>query len=285
MRSLSRQTSAAFALQAGGVGLRYAGQVLLARWMGANAFGAYTYATNVAQVVANPCDLGGASSGMRFVPQYETEQHHDLLAGVVRTLQVVPVVLGTIVAAIAIALSAEFGTGGVSFSVMAISLATVPLLILSDVQTTVARGFHHIAGAFGPPLVIQPILVTGAAGAGLVAFGELTAPQASLLTAVALFAVVAIQTAIVHGVRRSRVPRVRRRYAPREWLQVSLPMLLTNVVQLVAQRLDVVMVGVFLGAKAAGVYAVAFRTAGLVSLLQTAINATAGPRMSHLHWA
>ena len=62
-------------------------------------------------------------------------------------------------------------------------------------------------------------------------------------------------------------------------------MLASSGVQLVFQRLDVLIVGVFLGAAEAGIYAVAFRTAGLASILQTAVNATIAPRVSKLYWS
>jgi O-antigen/teichoic acid export membrane protein len=282
--SLSRQAGTAFTIQTAGVGARYFGLALAARWMGATAFGAYAYALNLAQLIANPCDLGGTSSGLRFVPQYETEERYGLLRGVVRSLQLVPLVVGTVVAGASIAVIAVAGSGVVSFATSAIAMATIPLLILSDVQTAVTRGFHNIVGAFGPPMLLQPILVTAAVGIGFVGYGQLTAEQASWLTAVATAVVVLIQTGIVWRIARKRIPRDPRIYAPRKWARVSLPMLLTNTLQLVSQRLDVVMVGVFLGARSAGIYAVAFRTAGLSSSLQFAMNSTVAPRISAFHY-
>ncbi|MDQ1442352.1 MAG: hypothetical protein QOG97_2580 [Acidimicrobiaceae bacterium] len=282
--SLTRQASAAFGIQTAGIGARYFGLALIARWMGAGAFGAYTYALNLAQLIANPCDLGGTSSGLRFVPQYEAEESYGLLGGVVRTLQLVPLVVGTVVALVSIAIFAIVGTGVVSFTAAALALVTIPLLILSDVQTTVTRGFHNIVGAFGPPLLLQPLLVTATVGIGLLAFGKITAEQALWLTGIATAVVVLIQTAIVWRISHQRRSGTARVYTPRLWARVSFPMLITNAVQQVSQRLDVVMVGVFLGAKSAGIYAVAFRTAGLASSLQFAMNSTVAPRISALHY-
>jgi O-antigen/teichoic acid export membrane protein len=253
--------------------------------MGATAFGGYTYANNLAQLLADPCDLGGVSSGLRFVPQYETEQRYDLLRGALRTLQLVPIVAGTVMAAIGITAFIVLGSSVVSLATAVFAMATIPLIILSDVQTTVTRGFHNIVGAFAPPLLLQPLLITAAIGVGLLAVGHVSAANATWLTALAIAGVVLVQSIILWRIARTRIPRrVRPTYAPRLWAGVSLPMLLTSVLQLVSQRLDVVMVGIFLGAKAAGIYAVAFSTAGLSSQLQYAMNSTVGPRISAFHY-
>jgi O-antigen/teichoic acid export membrane protein len=152
------------------------------------------------------------------------------------------------------------------------------------VQTVVTRGFHNIVGAFTPPLLLQPLLVTAVVGIGFITVGRVTAVEASWLTALATAVVVLVQTGIVWHIARKRIPPVRRVYAPRLWARVSFPMLLSNSLQLVSQRLDVVMVGVFLGARSAGIYAVAFRTAGLSSSLQFAMNSTVAPRISAFHY-
>jgi O-antigen/teichoic acid export membrane protein len=66
--------------------------------------------------------------------------------------------------------------------------------------------------------------------------------------------------------------RAKAEYRPREWLRVSLPMLVISGSSVLYRRLDVIMVGLLLGPAAAGIMAVAVRLANLVSLGLAATN-------------
>lgn len=275
----------ALVLQAAGIGLRYLTQVVLARWLGPVGFGAYAYAMNLGQLVASPCDLGAATSGIRFVPQYVTTGDRDRLYGVVRLFTAVPVVLGALAAVAGVAVVAGFGSGPTGGSVLLVTLALVPVFALSEVMAALIRGFRDLVGAYFPTLVLQPVLVASAVGGVALASGDrVSALDAVALTAGAWVATVAVQAAWLRRRLRPLTTASRPLYDTREWARVSFPLLAMNTVQLVFQRVDVLVVGLLLGAKQAGIYTVAFRTAGLASIFQTAMNAAVAPRIGHLFW-
>lgn len=272
------------ALQSSGLALRYVSQVALARWLGPTAFGSYAYALNMAQLVASPCDLGGATSGVRFVPQYQAAADRSRLHGVVRFFTVTPLVAGTVAAAIAMGAVVVFGPGPSSTPVMLLALALIPAYSLAEVVAALNRGFRDLVAAYFPTLVLQPLLVVGAVAIAFVAGDRLTARRALEATALAVVVVLALQLVLLRTQLRRSGSRARPVYAIREWTRVSLPLLAMNSVQLVFQRVDVVVVGLVLGAKQAGIYAVAFRTAGLASVFQTAMNAAVAPQIGQLFW-
>ena len=282
---LGRGASVSFVLQSAGVAIRYLSQALLARWMGAAAFGAYTYASNFSQLLATPANLGGANSGLRFVPEYLAKDRPQLVEGVLRAFRLVPLVLGTVVAAVAASVVVLAGPGPASVSVMLLALAACPFFALVDVQTVLARGFGSLFWALLPGLVLLPLLIALGVAAVFAVDGRPSAGQATLVTTLAVVVVSAVQALVLRRVPGRKRRDVEPAYEPRAWVRVSMPLFFVSSLNLVFQRVDVLLVGLFLGAREAGVYAVAFRTAALASILQTAMNTTVAPRISKLFWS
>src|SRR4051794_12584893 len=71
-------------IQIVGVSVRYLSQAALARWLRVEQFGQYTYALNLGQLSATPCDLGLESSVVRFVPEYRVRGDAEREAAIVR---------------------------------------------------------------------------------------------------------------------------------------------------------------------------------------------------------
>ena len=66
--------SAALVLRAGGAGLKYLMEILFARWLGAEEYGAFAYAYNWAQLLSIFAGLGLVTTTLRFVPEYEVDK-------------------------------------------------------------------------------------------------------------------------------------------------------------------------------------------------------------------
>ena len=265
--------------------MKYLSSAALARWLGAAGFGAYTYATTLAQLLATPSNLGGENSALRFVPEYRAKGESALLRGVLRVFRTVPVVLGLLVATLAAVVILVVGSGPTSTEVLLLALVAVPFFALVDVQTVLGRSFGSLFWALLPGLVLLPLGLTMAVGAIVAAGHRPTAEQAVLVTVVVVVVVAGCQAVVLRRVAREEVPGRTARYDPRSWLRVSMPLLLVSSLNVVFQRVDVLLVGLFLDASDAGVYAMAFRTAALASILQTAMNTTVAPRIASLFWS
>ena len=282
---LGRGASVSFAVQSTGVAMRYVSSAALARWLGAAGFGAYTYAINLSQLLATPCNLGGENSALRFVPEYRAKRETALLRGVLRVFRVVPLGLGLLVATLAALVVLAVGSGPTSTEVLLLALVAVPFFALVDVQTVLGRSFGSLFWALLPGLVLLPLALMLAVGAIVAAGHRPTAEQAVLVGVVVVVVVAACQTVVLRRVSRAEVPGRTARYDPRTWLRVSMPLLLVSSLNVVFQRVDVLLVGLFLDASDAGVYAMAFRTAALASFFQTAMNTTVAPRIASLFWS
>jgi O-antigen/teichoic acid export membrane protein len=72
-------------------------------------------------------------------------------------------------------------------------------------------------------------------------------------------------------------------YAHRQWLKVSLPLLLIDGMQILLKRTDIIMIGAILGSDDAGIYSAASRISNFVVFALMAINATLAPMISELY--
>lgn len=272
--------SGALTLQTAGAGLNLLSQSALARVLGARAFGQYSFVFNLVQLIATPTDLGASASVTRFIPEYRVQDRPALLRGLVLVVQLVPVVLATLVAGLTAGVLALTGSTSLAPGLLLAAVATMPLFVLSIVLMNVFRAFGGLVTAFAPVLVLQPALLLAA----VLAFPSADVLLFAWLTLGSLVVVVLLQLLLLRHRLRSLAPSPRE-YSVGHWLEVSLPMLLINLLQLAFQRLDIVAVGLLLGAREAGIYTIANRLAVAAGSLQKAMTTVVAPQMSSLHWS
>ena len=284
-RLLGRGASTSFVLQSAGNVLQYVTQALLTRTLSVTDFGVYTYALNWSRIGGSSAHLGGASSTLRFVPEYSVKGEWALVRGVVKRSRQVAVLVGLVATVIASILVLTLGSRSRESVALVLALSLVPVAALIEVQVALTRAFKRIFRAFFPWLVLQPILLI----AGVLA-AELADRRLTLNSALAVTAFSYAATIVVQGLwlRTSQPPQVRSAppsYKMRSWAAVSLPIFGSNVVYLVFSRMDIVMVGLLMSPRSAGIYAVAMRVGSTTSILQTAMNSTVAPRISQLYWS
>lgn len=284
-RFLRRGASTAFVLQASANVLQYLAQLVMARMLGVDAFGTYTYAITWTRVAGDVCDLGTTSSSLRLLPEYTVQERWPLSAGVLLRSRQVAMVLGGLVALVAsLVLLAVTGMSA-STRVLILALILVPVVTLIELQTSLIRAFERVFRAFFPWLVFQPLVLIAGLGAAYAAGVDLDARGAMTLTAVSFALTVALQFWWLSQAVPAMAKVARPAYAYREWAKISLPIFGSNVVASVFSRFDIVMVGLLMSPAEAGIYAVAMRAGMIAALLQTAICANLAPRMSKLYWA
>ena len=284
-RVLGRGASVSFVLQTGGVALQYVVNVVFARAMSVAQFGVFTVANNYSRIGGTLGHLGGASSVLRFVPEQTVREDWPRVAGVIRRSRQIAIGVGSAVAVIGTALTLIIANDSNWSAALVIALWSVPVVALIELQQSLIRAYKQIFRAFFPWLVFQPILAVAAAGVVVVLDGRVRAPAAVGITAGSYVAAALLQLWWLHQAQPAVVRQAVPAYEMREWTRVTTPIFLSNVVYIVFSRLDVVMVGLFLGPKDAGIYAIAMRAGNLAQIGQTAMSATVAPRISELYFA
>ncbi len=282
---LLRRAGIVLVVQVLGAGLAYALQVLLARLLGASDYGIYTYVFVWVTFASFLAGLGFPAASVRFLPVYRVKKDWSRIHGFVSVTSKI-----TFLSAIAVALLAAIvaevlhATGMLTRpSVIVLGALLLPALAGSMLYTEIARADNRVSIAFIPPQVIRPALI-GVSAAMLYVFrGSLSASGALAVTAVAAYVVLAAQYALTRRMfDTSRVEHHRRVVELREWFGVGINLLAASVFIVTLMQVDILIVGAFRGARDAGIYAAASKTAALVSFVIVAVNAAAAPQFASL---
>jgi len=283
MATLARGAGAAFLIQAAGMSLKYLTQVLFARWMGTVEYGMYAYAFTWAKLLALLAGMGFTTSVLRFVPQYLASHDWGRLRGVIRRSQQLTLVSGIVLSGLGALLLLSFHQEEGAARALLAGLVLVPLLALVNLQMEITRGMQYIALAYAPPMVVHPLLSVAAAFLIFRATDTLTGVAVLGAVAAGLSLVLAMQAWGLGRTQPKETSCVRAIYETVEWLRVSFPLLAIALFLVVLNQADIIVLGMFLGPKAAGIYTAATRTAALVSFFLVAVNAIAAPMISSLH--
>ena len=276
------------AIRAAGIALTLASQVVLARVMGTDGYGAYAYLFSLLSLFVIPAKLGSDIAGVRFVSEYRVGDERHLLAPYVRWT-VRSILAASAVAAVAwvvVLLAGALRPEGVSTAAQLLAVAAVPFFALVRFAEGALRGDERYTIAFAPFAVGLPALLIAAA-VGLDAATDGRPSVAAVLAAqLAAFAVIAaVQGVALARLARSQggaaagaVDRPRRR----AWLRSTVLLGLYSAFTLVLGQLDVVTVGALVDTRRAGQYAAAWRIASLISGFLIALNLVLAPTVARL---
>ena len=286
--TLVRGSGGLFLVNVASLGLSFLTAIVLARTLGTEHFGIYTYALVWVQVLILFAQLGFKTSLLRFMPTYIVKEQWSLLRGLLmRSTQYVFVASLLLAGAAALViwrLRAHFGADQVT--TMWISLALLPILSLTSLRAASLRALKLVLkSGVNDSLTRSAIFLLAVLGAAYLGDFSLTAQQVMLLNIFAASVTFVIGTvwlvqAFPDGLRKTTAT-----FAHAEWLRVSLPMFLIAGMNFIANRTDILMIGAYLGPEETGIYEVATRVAGLVTFGLSAVNAMIAPMISELYSA
>lgn len=278
---IARGASAAFLIQSTGLLLKYASQVLLARWIGSvDEYAAFALAFTWTQLLAVGAALGFTTAALRFVPQYLESSDSSRLIGFLKRSRQLVIAAGIVIAAAGTFALAFTSESPFQVDALRIGLWLVPLYAVSELQMQSIRGTRRIASAFFPSFVLQPLLLIGAAFAWLTWRGELTAVSAAWSLVAAVAAVVLIQQLYLVRAVPNMTGSASPSYETRHWLNVSIPLFLSAGFLMLMSNSDVIMLGYLRSEAEAGVYFAASRTARQAAFMLAAVNAIVAPLIS-----
>ena len=282
LTTLWRGSAAALFISVSSVGLRWILQVLVARWIGAGAFGHYSYAIAIAQVVAILAGLGLGPSAVKLIPDYAARADWAPLRGFIARSRWMTTFAGATLAVALSALIVLLRPHRFDLTTLVLGLALAPLIALSNLEQELSRARERIVVTYALPQILQPALEVLAVWALWVFASHLSAGWA-LGVRIATIAVVLIpQVASLRRVLPREVLRTRARYENRRWISIAAPMLAIGLGSILSSRGDLIVLGWSRPADDVGVYSAALNIAALVNLILVATVARAGPMFSSL---
>ncbi len=265
----------AFAIRVASAAIAYLSHILLARWLSLEQYGLFAAVWTWLLIVVGTLPLGLNVAVVGRLPRYLAAGDNAHARGLAVSALGLTLVLSVVVTAVAIALVFwRPGLAGGSLAPLAIlALLCLPLLALGEVNEGLARAQGWMGSALLPAYIARPVLMLVAGGA-LHASG--IGLDAATILACALLAV-AVTTIVQTGWIALGLMRITRgepvRLSVRTWLLIALPMLVTEVCELLLASLDLLFVAVSVGAAEAGLYFAAQRSIALVGFVNFAVGA------------
>jgi O-antigen/teichoic acid export membrane protein len=251
-----------------------ANQIILARCMAPEDFGTYVIVIAWVSFLSVIGGLGWPLSAVRFLPQYRDIDNLPALRGFVWDAVCICLVGSAVVLVGFVAVYTWTGHRLES------ALAGAPLLLLFGLftlATGVLLAMHRPLRAEILSNIVRPVAI-GLLVGGYAWFVELpNSILALLLTGIAT--TIALVPTVFAAIRslpgRLSGPRVT---AERPiWLASGFAFLLPLAAMSLIERLDVILVGAFVGTAEAGTYQIASRLAQMVGLAMVSVNALLGP--------
>lgn len=279
-----RGTSGTVGLKVINSGLLLLTTIVLARVLGATAYGAYAYAISWVSLLVIPAIVGLDTLLTREVARYRATENWPALKGILGWSDRVVVATSlTIAAGLALIVGwrSDVLDPIVADSLWA-SVILLPFLTIVQVRGGSTRGLGAVIEAQFPMLVVLPLIFLGFV-VGMHLIADLTAPRAIGLRAASAMVAAIVAIWLLRRVlpldTHPAIPRFHRR----AWFKSAVPLLFLGGANALNQQVGVLMLGSIVGSEAAGIYDVARRMAMLVSLVLIAINMPLGPIIADLH--
>jgi O-antigen/teichoic acid export membrane protein len=257
--------------------------VLLARFLGSGGYGHYAVAFAWATLLGVPATLGLNTYLVRGISVYEVHEQWGRMRGLLlRANQLVLLASTTIAVCGAVAavtfLSPSFR------GPFCVAMLLIPITALTLLRQGAMQAFGRVVTGQLPEYLIRPLLII----VGVVAL-ELVGRHALSPTTALGANVAGVGVAFVIGavLLRRALPATLHIVAPafvtREWLRVSLPIMLIAGVLTANSYVTTLMVGALSGAPAAGVYTAAQKGTEVIVILLYATNMSLAPAIARLH--
>jgi O-antigen/teichoic acid export membrane protein len=255
-------------------GLSFIVTIILARTLGTEGFGAYSYAFAWTVLLAVPAILGMDQLLIREIATYRLHSQWHLMRGLLRmancSVLVVSVCLAVIAAVIAWLLRGRWSPD--MAPTFCLSLLLLPLISVTRVRQGALQGLQRVVLGSIPERLIQPTLLLGFVAVVSWKLNRMTAPLAMGMNIVAALVAFVIGARWLQRTLPLTVKHVEPAYRNTAWLRSALAMLLFSSVGVVFSQADLLILGAIKGTNAVGLYSVADRGAEMLTMMMVAQN-------------
>lgn len=273
-------------LQAGSIAIRLVLGVVLARTLGAEKYGIYTYVTALVLVLHVPAALGLPQLLVREVAVLLERDQPGLLRGLLKTANRWVLGAATLISLSLLAASLWRGQSWSSPETASLWLGLIllPLLSLCAIQQGALQGLGHILPGQVSLLVIQPGLLLGIALCAYLFLGpsQLSAPLTVAAHVFAAFIALLCSSWLLHRNKPKALASSPSLYRPGAWFRSAVPFFGLAGLVVLSGRIDVVMVGWFRPPDEVGIYRAAVTAGSVVLFGLEALNMAIAPRLARM---
>jgi O-antigen/teichoic acid export membrane protein len=273
---LKRGAIDAFISRVVGAGLLFLMHSVLARKLGADTYGVFSFVLSLCWMLASLVTLGWPTAIMRFTPQYRAEKKFGLLRGsLIRAHQII--FIASVLSAVILYFISLWFSASNKFSInIGYSAILLPVMAFVILRKRVFQGFGYVKSSIIPDEVILPLFVIS----GMWIF---SVTSASGLISTYFCASTLILMGSIFWFLQCLPLKIRNaspEYKTGYWMKVALPMVFGGFSQIIMNRIDVFLLGFFLDMKFVGIYSLSSRIALLNVFVMTAVNTIGAPMLA-----
>ena len=259
--------------------------ILLARFLGADGFGAYAWALSWMTILRLVVTLGYDNLLVREVAVLAPNGNWGQLRGLVRRCNQTVIGVSLVALPLAAGLGALVaGLGTSQFAALAVGLLGLPLVSLMTMRQAVVQGLSRIISSRLPEDLVSPVIFLAlVVGAKLLWPRTLDATVATGLRVVSLALALGLAIVLVRRYLPKNVGPAEYIYDLKRLAASSIPLVIIGSANTFVLEFGTIVVGAAVGSAAAGGYAVAGKIAFTLTLIEFAANQALAPVVANLH--
>jgi O-antigen/teichoic acid export membrane protein len=270
-------------LQACSNALGFLTALLLARLLGSEEFGQYSFAFAWASFLVIVALVGMDQLLVRGIAQYEVQQDYARMRGLLRRASHIVLATSCGIGAVGCLVAIAFSSPELKAPICA-AMALVPITALTFVRQGAMQALGKVVLGQFPEYLIAPVLIlAGVAVLAVAGGGWLSATTCLLCYVVATGIACGIGALLLRRSLPEPMSGARPLYDTKVWLKASVPMMLINGVWSSNRYVSILILGMIAGPTSAGVYNVVERGAAAILLVHLAINMPLAPVLARLH--
>ena len=278
-QDLIKKIRKAFIYQVCGAAAAFLSNVVLARFLGVNTYGIYSFSVNLQKLLLIPTLLGFGTYTLRYYPRKLEDKNWPLLKGYQRTsyLGITGMSILTIIISYVVIYHTNYVLPGNRNPYM-IFILSLPLYAFVNLLIALAQARHKLTLALLPNYILLPALLSFfnisiyyliTKNISAVAFAWIYVGSTLL---VLIYQIIGLNRFSIKEIKFAKPV-----YAIKEWLSTSLPMLFTSSLQVLLKTADVFMIGLLMTPKDVGIYNAALKIDTIILFGLTAVNFVEAP--------
>ncbi len=283
---IARGAVGTFGLKGVQTGLMFVISLLLARLLGAEGYGAYSFAMSWAMLLLVPALFGTQPLLIRSMATYRSTQEWGSLKGILSWSKQWVLVASLVItgaASLTFWIIADRLEPGLAITTV-VALAMVPLTARQRVLQAAMQGLQHVVKSQVPEMLIRPTLFALLLAVGFSFAGDWMSASVAAALRTAAAAVALVVTVVAYRrVLPADIHNVPARQRGKTWITTALPLLWINGITVFNAQIGIILVGILKGVEFTGIYNIAFVISGLIGFALVSINAPLGPMSSRLH--
>ena len=284
---LVRSMAGTFGLRVANIGLSFVTSIVLARLVGAANYGTYVYAMTWVALLSVTSAVGLDKLMVRNMAAYQAKADWSRMRGLLRWASWIVLAVSFSLTLLVFLVVRHFYFGldaGITRSILLIALLMLPIWTFTRLWQSAVRGLGWIVLGQLTDFLVRPLLfVCLLIVIYLSRRSALTVPIVMILQVVSSGVGVLLAAWFLRRALPEELTISAFEYDSSIWIASTLPLLLSNVLEIANIQADILLLGSLHGAGAVGIYNVSKRLAGLVAFVLIAVNMSIGPRMASLY--